>query len=344
MGCSSLAPDPNCGKRLSRLRIHADGARRSTREDQEHIDEGDRMYRTILVGYDGTEGGRDALALALTLRAPEGVVIVACVHPTSGRAADQRLDTLLADAAAQTLAGARTQVHDDWLEFRTTPGHSPAHGLHVLSEEIAADLVIVGSSNRGEDGRVHAGSTGERLLNGSPCPVAVAPQGLAAEADTPRVIGVAYDGSEESQAALTEATALAIECDATLRLIMAVPPLELRWSAAAFAGATSDEIRQQRHEAFRQQLAEAAESLPAETRAATTLVAGRPSEVIADEAEKGVHVLVMGSRSYGPIRRVMVGSTAIEIMRVAPCPVIVIPRGAAASHDEGAATDTTAVA
>jgi nucleotide-binding universal stress UspA family protein len=172
----------------------------------------------------------------------------------------------------------------------------------------------------------------------------VAPQGLAAEVDTPRVIGVAYDGSEESQAAVTEATALAIDLEATLRLIMAVPPLELRWSAAAFAGATGDEIRQQRHEAFRQQLAEAAESLPAETRAATTLVAGRPSEVIADEAGKGVHVLVMGSRSYGPIRRVMVGSTAIEIMRIAPCPVIVIPRGAAASHDEGAATDTTAVA
>jgi hypothetical protein len=40
----------------------------------------------------------------------------------------------------------------------------------------------------------------------------------------------------------------------------------------------------------------------------------------------------------------MVGSTAIEIMRVAPCPVIVIPRGAAASHGEDAATDTTAVA
>jgi len=302
------------------------------------------MYRTILVGYDGMEGGRDALALARTLRAPDGVVIVACIHPASGRAADKRLDTRLADAAAQTLAGARTQVREDWLESRTAPGHSPAHGLHVLSEKVSADLVVVGSSSRGDRGRVHAGSTGERLLNGSPCPVAVAPEGFAVGADTPRVIGVAYDGSEESQAALTEATALAIELEATLRLIMAVPPLELRWSAAAFAGATGDEIRQQRHEAFRQQLAEAAESLAAETRAATTLVAGRPSEVIADEAEKGVHVLVMGSRSYGPIRRVMVGSTAIEIMRVAPCPVIVIPRGVHTAHGEAAATEATTAA
>ena len=302
------------------------------------------MYRTVLVGYDGGEGGRDALALAQTLRAPDGAVIVACVHPTSARAADKRLDTPLADAAAQILIAARTQVHEDWLEFRTAPGHSPAHGLHVLSEQITADLVVVGSSNQAKRGRIHAGSTGERLLNGSPCPVAIAPQGYAATADTPRVIGVAYDGSAEAQAALTEATALASEFEAALRLIMVVPPLELRWSATAFAGATGDEIRHQRHESFRQQLAAAGESLPPETRAATTLVAGRPSEVIADEAEKGLHLLLMGSRSYGPIRRVMVGSTAIELMRVAPCPVIVIPRGAAAAHGEAAAPETTTVA
>ena len=301
------------------------------------------MYRRILVGYDGSGGGRDALALARMLRAPDGTVIVACVHPASVQNADKRLETLLADAAAQIVAGARMQVHEGWLEFRTTPGQSPAHGLHVLSEKVGADLVVVGSSTQSEPGRVRAGSTGERLLNGSPCPVAVVPQGFAGESDPPRVIGVAYDGSEEARAALTVGSALAIEFEATVRLIMAIPPLELRWSAAALAGAAGDEIRQQRHEAFRQQLAEAADALPADARAATTLVAGRPSEVIADEADKGVHLLVMGSRSYGPIRRVMVGSTAIEMMRAAPCPVIVMPRGTGASHAEVAPTEATTV-
>jgi nucleotide-binding universal stress UspA family protein len=302
------------------------------------------MYRTILVGYDGTESGRDALALARTLRAADGTVIVACVYPGRSRVADERVETLLADAAAQTLAEARTQVREDWLEFRVAPGHSPAHGLHLLSEELEPDLVVVGSSNRADRGRVKAGSTGERLLNGSPCPVAVAPGGFEAEADTPRVIGVAYDGSDEARSALTEATALALDVEATVRLIMAVPPLELGWSAPAFAGVAGDDIRQQRHETFRRQLAEAAESLPAETRAATTLVAGRASDVIADEAEKGVHLLFMGSRSYGPIRRVMVGSTAIEMMRQAPCPVIVIPRRVAAAHGEATTAEATTAA
>jgi nucleotide-binding universal stress UspA family protein len=287
------------------------------------------MYRKILVGYDGREPSRDALALAAALRADDGVVIAACVFQAFGRAHDQAIETLLADAAAQTVAEARSQVADDWLKLRTAPGHSPAHGLHLYSEEIGADLVVVGSSGRAERGNVHAGRTGERLLNGSPCPVAVAPSGFAADGGSPRVVGVAYDGSEESEIALREGLALAAEFDAALKLITVVPPLEGAWPAQALAGVSGDGVREQRRNSFRRMLEEAAERAPTEARAATILRDGHAAEVIADEAEKGVQLLVMGSRNYGPIRRVMVGSTAIELMRIAPCPVLVLPRGAA---------------
>jgi nucleotide-binding universal stress UspA family protein len=295
------------------------------------------MYRRILVGYDGREAGRDALALASSLRAPDGVVVAACVYP--GHVGGDSVETLLADAASQTVAEAHAQADGgDWLQLRAVPGHSPAHGLHVFSEEVEADLVVVGSSNRAEPGRVRAGSTGERLLNGSPCPVAIAPEGFAARGGSPRVIGVAYDGSEGSELALVEAAALAAEFEASLKLITVVPPLQLHWSAEAFAGtmASGDTIREERRNGFRHMLEEAAERLPAEARVATVLLDGRPATVIADEAEKGIHLLVMGSRNYGPIRRVMAGSTAIELMRLAPCPVLVIPRGAAAPSAESA--------
>jgi nucleotide-binding universal stress UspA family protein len=295
------------------------------------------MYRRILVGYDGREAGRDALALASSLRAPDGVVVAACVYP--GHVGGDSVETLLADAASQTVAEAHAQADGgDWLQLRAVPGHSPAHGLHVFSEEVEADLVVVGSSNRAEHGRVRAGSTGERLLNGSSCPVAIAPEGFAARGGSPRVIGVAYDGSEGSELALVEAAALAAEFGASLKLITVVPPLQLHWSAEAFAGtmASGDTIREERRNGFRHMLEEAAERLPAEARVATVLLDGRPATVIADEAEKGIHLLVMGSRNYGPIRRVMAGSTAIELMRLAPCPVLVIPRGAAAPSAESA--------
>jgi len=278
------------------------------------------MYRKILVGWDDTAGGRDALALARVLRAPDGAVIAARVHPAG------------LDAAPDV----PEHADEEWLEHRVVAGFSPAHGLHVLSEEIEADLVIVGSSTRGRTGQIRAGRTGERLLNGSPCAVAVAPVGFAVDGGTPRVIGVAYDGSDESEAALRDATALALELDAALRIITAVPPLPHFWSGEAFAAgiASGDEIRKQRHEAFRKQLAEVAESAPGAVRAQPVLGAGRPGDVIAEESERGVHLLFLGSRSYGPIRRVMVGSTAIELMRRSPCPMIVIPRESIARRPE----------
>jgi len=305
------------------------------------------MYRKILVGYDGREAGRDALALAAALRAPGGVVIAACVYPGSGHLGSDSVETLPADAAAQTVTEAHAQEDGgDWLQLRTAPGYSPAHGLHVFNEEVEADLVVLGSSNRGERGRVHAGRTGERLLNGSPCPVAIAPAGFASQAGSPRVVGVAYDGSEGSETALLEAMALSAEFDASLKLITVVPPLQLHWSNEAFPGgvANGETIREQRRNEFRHMLEEAAERVPAEARAATILRDGRPATIIADEAEKGSHLLVMGSRNYGPIRRVMAGSTAIELMRLAPCPLLVLPRGASAPSAEaaeaGAATAT----
>ena len=39
-------------------------------------------------------------------------------------------------------------------------------------------------------------------------------------------------------------------------------------------------------------------------------------------------LLVVGSRGYGPLRRVLLGSVSSELMHSAPCPVMVVPRTA----------------
>jgi len=39
----------------------------------------------------------------------------------------------------------------------------------------------------------------------------------------------------------------------------------------------------------------------------------------------------VGSRGYGPLRRVLLGSVSTELIRTAPCPVIVHPRPAKAA-------------
>jgi hypothetical protein len=59
---------------------------------------------------------------------------------------------------------------------------------------------------------------------------------------------------------------------------------------------------------------------------------------------------VVGSRGWGPVRRILLGSTSARLMREAHCPVLVLPRGAATGEpgerdpSTGAHGETPAVA
>ena len=87
------------------------------------------------------------------------------------------------------------------------------------------------------------------------------------------------------------------------------------------------------HEYYRDRLEDARRLAPGAVRAAGTLLHGDPAAALADEAEKGVDLMVLGSRGYGPIGRVLAGGVSLALVRTAPCPLLVIPRGAAAPDD-----------
>ena len=46
-------------------------------------------------------------------------------------------------------------------------------------------------------------------------------------------------------------------------------------------------------------------------------------------ASAALDLLVLGSRGYGPVRSVLLGSVSRALARSAACPVVVVPRGAA---------------
>jgi len=52
---------------------------------------------------------------------------------------------------------------------------------------------------------------------------------------------------------------------------------------------------------------------------------GDPSEELAQIGE-GLDLLVVGSRSYGPVDRLFSGSTSNYLARHTPCPLLVLPR------------------
>jgi nucleotide-binding universal stress UspA family protein len=297
------------------------------------------VYRKIIVGWNGTEQARDALALATRLRAPEGTITAACVYLDPGGMRARAGDRGIIDAAEETAAKARADTLQDWLFTRAVPGHSPAHGLHMLVEHEGAGLVVVGSSHRGEMGQVVAGSGGHRLLTGSPCPVAVAPNGFHERSDRIGLVAVAYDGSDEADTTLHEGASLAAGLGARLKLIGIVPPLNVWFGDGAYAPPPPppEELLRARHRAWEKTLDEAIESLAGRVEASREVRSGIPSDELANAAREGVDLMVTGSRNYGPLRRVMIGSTAVELMCAATCPVIVIPRGAATPSAAGEA-------
>ena len=73
-------------------------------------------------------------------------------------------------------------------------------------------------------------------------------------------------------------------------------------------------------------LNEALESVDPKLGAEKRQLDGSPAEVITRECEDGVDLLVLGSRGYGPVTRVLVGSVSRRAAQEAPCPVLVVPR------------------
>jgi nucleotide-binding universal stress UspA family protein len=202
---------------------------------------------------------------------------------------------------------------------------SPAETLQALAERGEADLVVLGSTHRAHFGSVSPGSVAEHLLHGARCRLVIAPKGYAEgdhSQDRLRVAAVGFDGMAESYAALDEAARLAAKFGGSLRVIgVATPVPAMGAAAAAQAGGEAGPD-------FQTQLNDAVAELPAELRALPVFERGDPVEKLLDAAEMGVDLLVLGSRGFGPVMRLLIGSVSSRVIRKAPCPVLVVPRPA----------------
>jgi nucleotide-binding universal stress UspA family protein len=56
------------------------------------------------------------------------------------------------------------------------------------------------------------------------------------------------------------------------------------------------------------------------------VIDGDPVTVLVDAAREGIDLLFVGSRGYGRLRGVLLGSVSAELIRSAPCPVVAVPR------------------
>jgi nucleotide-binding universal stress UspA family protein len=290
------------------------------------------MPGAVIIGYDGSERGDDALvlgaALGGALGAPIEVVAAFPLTPRSSRIPmTGHADTSSRGVAESWLDRARERIGSQaGAEFSAVPAPSAPRALQFLAEERKAAAVVVGSSHRGRVGRVLPGGTAERLLHGSPCPIAVPPMGYREhEVAAFRVIGVAYDGGKDARAALAEARRLARATGAELEVVAVLDPTPSRYDQRGFA---MDEHLATIRTAAREELE--AVSAEEEPRAGLRVLEGTPHEQLVG-ASRELDLLVMGSRGYGPVLAVLLGATSRRVVAEAACPVLVVPR----QHERG---------
>jgi nucleotide-binding universal stress UspA family protein len=276
-------------------------------------------FRRVIVAFDGSPQGEDALALALRLcDREEGVLTLACVvtgHRWHVGPEVRRADAAVPDEIASMFAEARATeipagVH---VRERAPVAPSPARGLTELAESEGADLIVVGSSGHAEQGRVRLERTAGRLLQGAPCAVAIAPGGLREDGDF-RHIAVAFDDSPEARAALAVAYDIAAPSHSAVTVMRAFP-----WVG-------SDELWRDARLTAHAALDHAADSAPPGVNPETLLLHGEAGTVIRDACEGIVDLLITGSRSYGPLQRALLGSVSEALTEGASHPVLVVPR------------------
>lgn len=293
------------------------------------------MKQKVLIGYDGTPQGDDALHLGRRLsEVLEATPVVTTVisHPRNGveeDAFDQAVTTFcepLFGKAQELLSG---------LEVKTAPvvNDSPAAGIYEITDWEKPTAIVIGSTRHGKSGRVLVGTLGGSLLSGVRSSVAVAPRGYADGEPRAGRIGIALDGSSESWRALAAAGHFAESANAPLRIIsvMGNPHYVL---GGLLSPMGPEEYREFKEHEWERVYENAVERLPDGVDSEPQLIHGEPAEALA-EATGDLDLLVLGSRGYGPVKGTLLGSVSARVMAAATCPVMVVPRDAGPTPLEG---------
>ncbi|HTX30387.1 MAG TPA: universal stress protein [Solirubrobacteraceae bacterium] len=289
------------------------------------------MLSHITAGLDGFPEGEDAAALGHTLAEVTGAeLMLVAVNPepllflpvgVPWKELRKEAHAMLHRARAEFAPQARTVVETDF---------SVPRALHRVLRRVRGDLLVMGSSRHGPEGRVRIGQHTRQLLCQFECPLAIAPRGFAKRKQTGlSQIGVGFDDDPESQAALEFAASLAVAAGAELEVDAVVddrPPL-LGWTAGWRHGGTDwDETVEAAVEKRRLDTEAAARATGVSGR--VEIKRGQPAQALLELSQK-VDLLIVGSRRWGPVSRVLLGSTGEALLHDAACPVVVVPRPAA---------------
>jgi nucleotide-binding universal stress UspA family protein len=291
---------------------------------------------TVAVGYLAGKGGRSALHLAVeaatTLKTSLTVTTVVprpWMTPSPARIDAeyaQYAEQLAADSAkeAQQLIGSLSDGLK--VNYHKVAHRSVSGGLLEAVNELAADVLVLGSAADGKLGQVVVGSTADRLLHSSPVPLAISPRGYrGSKAGGLSRITCAYPGTPESLHVVERVAALAERLSVPMRVVtfavrgrtMYPPEVGLR---------AEDSILQAWASHARELLAQLKSDGIVGDDVVLQVVTGNGWDQALDAADwQEGELLALGTSPATGIARVFLGSRGSKILRHSPVPVLVLP-------------------
>jgi len=290
------------------------------------------MKPKVLIGYDGSPEGEDALGLGGRISEvldARPLVATVITQPRDGTEAGE-FDAAVTSFCEPLFAKARERLDGLDVQEQSTVNDSPAAGIYELTDWLKPTAIVIGSTRHGTAGRVQVGTVGGSLRAGVHSTVAVAPRGYAEDgASGLDRIGVAVDGSSESWRALSAAAYLAERSGKSLHVlsVMGEPHYVLGGLLSPFG---PEEYREFKEQEWGRVYQSGVDRLPDDVVTEPQLLHGEPAEALT-EAAGDLDLLVLGSRGYGPVKGTLLGSVSSRVMAAAPCAVMVVPRGAGAA-------------
>jgi nucleotide-binding universal stress UspA family protein len=207
----------------------------------------------------------------------------------------------------------------------------PFEEICRLAQEINIDLIVI--ATRGNTGLRHLvlGSTAERVVRYSPCPVLVvrgsdSKKKPARQLATFRKILVPVDFSDCSTKGLDYAKALAREFKAKLILLHSIA-LQYYVASDEYARYDLPLLLEQTEKVAKQQMRDLVQQtnwngIELET---SIQIGHAGQQICAEASDRKADLIAISTHGRTGFEHVLLGSTAEYVVRHAPCPVLVVP-------------------
>lgn len=295
--------------------------------------------KKYVVGFSPDQGGREALALASVLARSSGGSLVVCTvipetwgHPSMARV-DAEYAVFLDGHARKALDKAKAALGKGVpAEFVSRAAPSAREGLAQIASDVGADCLVLGSARVARLGRFAEGNATSDLLRSAHLPVAVAPRGYAPGPQSRiKRFTVAFSGAEDSLISAKRAADICQTLKVPLRLATFVVRDKQMYPTGAGYKAENLVSNQLRLQAEEAQAAVVADWQPP-VKLTAAIGDGKTWAAAMDSLPwQDQEMIIVGSSGLGPLLRVFLGSNSGKIVRNAPVPCLVLPRGGESS-------------